>query len=178
MASKAIPLVIAGGGAIFLWSAIEGKSWSTVLRNIISGKTPQSAANVNAITAGAATLNDATTSTGSTGGPISSVGAVADSGSNEAILQATAAKFGWTGAQWTCLNNVEMAEAGYNLTATNPSSGAYGMAQFINGPSEYAEYGGNSNTASGQAVAMCNYIKQRYGTPCAAWAHEQAYNWY
>jgi hypothetical protein len=95
-----------------------------------------------------------------------------------AALQSAAAKAGWTGAQWTALENVEMREAGFSLTARNPSSGAYGMAQFINGPSEYAQYGGNSTTAAGQAVAMVNYIKQRYGNPEAAWAHEQAFNWY
>ncbi len=71
-----------------------------------------------------------------------------------------------------------MREAGFSLTAQNPTSGAYGMAQFINGPSEYAQYGGNSTTAAGQAVAMVNYIAQRYGTPAAAWAHEQAFGWY
>ena len=75
-----------------------------------------------------------------------------------AALQSAAAKKGWTGAQWQDLVNVEMREAGFNLTATNPSSGAYGMAQFINGPSEYYQYGGNPNTAAGQAVAMVNYI--------------------
>jgi hypothetical protein len=71
-----------------------------------------------------------------------------------------------------------MREAGFSTTAQNPSSGAYGMAQFINGPSEYALYGGNSTTAAGQAVGMVNYIKSRYGTPAAAWAHEQAFGWY
>jgi hypothetical protein len=95
-----------------------------------------------------------------------------------AALQSAAAKLGWTGAEWTALNNVEMREAGYNLTATNPSSGAYGMAQFINGPSEYYTYGGNPNTAAGQAVAMVNYDKSRYGDPEAAWAHEVAFGWY
>jgi hypothetical protein len=98
--------------------------------------------------------------------------------SSMAALQSAAAKAGWTGAQWTALFNVEMREAGFSTTAQNPSSGAYGMAQFINGPSEYALYGGNSTTAAGQAVAMVNYIKSRYGTPSAAWAHEQAFGWY
>lgn len=98
--------------------------------------------------------------------------------SAEAALQSAAAKKGWTGAEWTALFNVEEREAGFSLTATNPSSGAYGMAQFINGPSEYAQYGGNSSTAAGQAVAMVNYIAQRYGDPEAAWAHEQADGWY
>jgi hypothetical protein len=71
-----------------------------------------------------------------------------------------------------------MREAGYSLTAKNPSSGAYGMAQFINGASEYAQYGGNASTAAGQAKAMVAYIAQRYGTPEKAWAHEQSYGWY
>jgi hypothetical protein len=93
-------------------------------------------------------------------------------------LKSAAAKMGWTGAQWTALYDVEEREAGFSLTAQNPSSGAYGMAQFINGPSEYAQYGGNSTTAAGQATAMVNYIAQRYGNPEAAWAHELAYGWY
>jgi phage-related protein len=96
----------------------------------------------------------------------------------QALMQSMAASVGWTGAQWAALNNVEMREAGYNLNATNPSSGAYGLAQFINGPSEYAQYGGNVNTASGQITAMLRYIAQRYGSPSAAWAHEVNYGWY
>lgn len=98
--------------------------------------------------------------------------------SAEAALKSAAAQKGWTGAEWTALFNVEMREAGFSLTATNPSSGAYGMAQFINGPSEYYQYGGNPNTAAGQAVAMVNYIAQRYGDPIAAWNHELAFGWY
>jgi hypothetical protein len=94
------------------------------------------------------------------------------------MMRSMAAARGWTGAQWNALYDVEMAEAGFNMTAQNPGSGAYGLAQFINGPSEYAQYGGNSTTAAGQITAMLNYIAQRYGTPAAAWAHEAAYHWY
>lgn len=99
-------------------------------------------------------------------------------GSNEAIMRQLAAARGWTGSQWNALYAVEMREAGFSLTAQNPSSGAYGEAQFINGPSEYAQYGGNSTTAAGQATAMLNYIAQRYGSPEGAEAHEQAFGWY
>jgi hypothetical protein len=98
--------------------------------------------------------------------------------SAESALKSAAAKMGWTGNQWTALYDVEMREAGFNLNAKNPSSGAYGMAQFINGPSEYAQYGGNATTAAGQAIAMVNYIAQRYGNPANAWAHEESYGWY
>lgn len=96
----------------------------------------------------------------------------------QALMQSMAASVGWTGAEWTALDEVENREAGFNLTAQNPSSGAYGLAQFINGASEYASYGGNSTTAAGQITGMLNYIKQRYGDPEAAWAHELAYGWY
>jgi phage-related protein len=94
------------------------------------------------------------------------------------LMQQMAAKRGWTGGQWDALNSVEMREAGYKLNAQNASSGAYGLAQFINGPSEYASYGGNASTAAGQITGMLNYIAQRYGTPQAAWNHEVNFGWY
>jgi hypothetical protein len=95
-----------------------------------------------------------------------------------AMMKNLAAARGWTGAQWSALYDVENREAGFNMTAQNPTSGAYGLAQFINGPGEYAQYGGNSTTALGQVTAMLNYIAQRYGTPEGAWAHEQQFGWY
>lgn len=111
-----------------------------------------------------------------------SVPTVATAGSAGGIIATMmrnmAAARGWTGAQWNALYAVEAREAGFNMTARNPSSGAYGLAQFINGPSEYAQYGGNATTATGQITAMLNYIAQRYGTPAAAWAHEVNYGWY
>lgn len=107
-----------------------------------------------------------------------SVASAGIGGNIQALMQQMAAAKGWTGSQWAALNAVEMAEAGYSLTATNPGSGAYGLAQFINGPSEYAQYGGNANTAAGQITGMLNYIAQRYGTPAAAWQHEQQFHWY
>jgi hypothetical protein len=86
--------------------------------------------------------------------------------------------FPWSISEWPSFNYVEMREAGYNLTAQNPTSPAYGMAQFIQGPSEYYQWGGNPNTAGGQLTAMFNYIRTRYITPSAAAAHEAAFNWY
>lgn len=112
----------------------------------------------------------------SSAGGISMAGVVGSSG--YAALRSAAAKAGWNGQMWNALADVEMAEAGFNIHAQNPGSGAYGMAQFINGPSEYYQYGGNPFTAAGQAVGMVNYIKSRYGNPEAAWAHEQADHWY
>lgn len=110
--------------------------------------------------------------TAATGGVPANMGIVAT------MMRNMAAARGWTGPQWDALYAVENREAGFSMTATNPSSGAYGLAQFINGPSEYAQYGGNSTTATGQITGMLNYIAQRYGSPEAAWAHEVNFGWY
>jgi len=98
-------------------------------------------------------------------------------GSVMATMHAMANAAGW-GNQWGDLNYLEMREAGYNLRAVNPSSGAAGIAQFINGFGEYYQYGGNPNTAVGQITGFFNYIRQRYGNPSNAAAHERAFNWY
>ena len=85
---------------------------------------------------------------------------------------------GW-GGQWNAFNSLENREAGWNLSAVNPTSGAYGLAQFINGAGEYAQYGGSWLTAQGQLTGMLNYIGQRYPAgPNQAWQHEVADNWY
>lgn len=95
-----------------------------------------------------------------------------------AQLQLIGRAHGWSGQQISDWMSVIQAESNGTLTDTNPSSGAYGIAQFIQGPSEYYSYGGNPTTLIGQLTAMANYIAGRYGTPSAAWAHEQANHWY
>jgi hypothetical protein len=105
-------------------------------------------------------------------------GAVAgQAGSAQRYARSILGAYGWAG-QWGALNAVAMRESGWSLTARNPSSGAYGIAQFINGPSEYYQYGGNPGTVAGQVIAFFNYIRLRYGNPSAAWAHELNFGWY
>jgi hypothetical protein len=97
--------------------------------------------------------------TGSQGGANGRYGVLSGTaGQVQALMQQMAAARGWVAGLWNDLNAVEMAEAGYNLNAVNPTSGAYGIAQFINGASEYAQYGGNATTMAGQITAMLNYI--------------------
>jgi TP901 family phage tail tape measure protein len=98
-------------------------------------------------------------------------------GSIAALMHAMVSARGW-GAMWPAQYALEMAEAGFNMYARNPKSGAYGLAQGITGPSWYYGYGGNPNTAGGQITAMLNYEAQRYGNPANAWAHEQQFHWY
>lgn len=86
---------------------------------------------------------------------------------------------GWSKAQvddW--FNHLIPSESNGTVTDTNPSSGAYGIAQGITGPKWYAQYGGDSRTVGGQLTAMANYIALRYGNPSAAWSFHQQHNWY
>lgn len=90
-----------------------------------------------------------------------------------------AALVGWTGSLWTALNDLVMRESGWSMTATNPTSGAYGIAQGITGPSWYYQWpGGNPNTLFGQLTGLFDYIASRYGNPALAWAHETNVGWY
>ena len=93
---------------------------------------------------------------------------------NIALAEKMAAAVGWTGLQWSDLYYVIMAESGGSSTITNPSSGAAGIAQNIAGFGP----GYESGNAAQQIAWMISYIQGRYGTPEAAWAHEQADNWY
>lgn len=137
----------------------------------------------NATTNSSASVNTtaAISSGSSSSAPAANGGAANGIQANGAAIQQAVAGLmsSWSsGQQWSCLVNVINAESGGSLTAQNPSSSAYGIAQFINGPSEYATYGGNSTTVLGQMSAMINYIKQRYGTPCAAWSFHLANGYY
>jgi hypothetical protein len=95
---------------------------------------------------------------------------------NAAIVAAMATRvFGW-GSQLAQLNYVMMRESGYNNTAQNPTSTAYGMFQFLD--STWAAYGPKTSDPYLQGLYGLEYIKSRYGSPAAAAAHEAAFNWY
>jgi TP901 family phage tail tape measure protein len=86
----------------------------------------------------------------------------------------------WGMGQWSPFNSLEMQEAGWDPTAENPSSGAAGLAQALP-PSKYPPgawpYAG-PESAKLQLQWMMGYIKDRYGSPAGAWAHEQSAGWY
>lgn len=106
-------------------------------------------------------------------------GAVTGSHSaNVAVVQGVAAGYGWgSGVQWTDLVAVINRESGFNNTAQNPHSTAYGMFQFLD--STWGAYGATKTSdPHAQAVAGLRYISQRYGSPAGAYAHEQQFGWY
>jgi hypothetical protein len=80
--------------------------------------------------------------------------------------------------QMPCLDNLWTKESHWNPKATNASSGAYGIPQALPGD-KMAAYGSDWQTNPAPQIKWgLDYIKNRYGTPCAAWAHSQATNWY
>ena len=104
--------------------------------------------------------------------------AAAPSGSPQQIAQQMLGQYGWSAGQFSCLQPLWYHESGWSVTAQNPSSGAYGIPQALPA-SQMASAGPDWQTnAATQIKWGLNYIHDRYGSPCGAWAHEQADGWY
>lgn len=95
----------------------------------------------------------------------------------QAYAKALLGKYGWSN-QWEQFNALEMSEAGWNVTATNKSSGAYGLAQAL--PASKYNSAGKDWKTSGETQLrwMMDYIQDRYKSPAAAWSFHQKNNWY
>jgi len=150
----------------------------------------------------AASAVDASTSTSTTTGTnTSGAGAGGNTSANQQaaqqVISDNASQFnGWgSGSQWSCLQNLWNRESGWSTSATNPTSGAYGIAQSLHGTqggqggNEYNASdpeglttaqlaGANAGSAADQILWGLNYILSTYGSPCSAWAHEQSNGWY
>jgi len=88
------------------------------------------------------------------------------------------AAYGWGQDQFLCLAQLWTKESSWLTTATNAYSGAYGIAQALP-PGKYASAGSDWLTSYRTQVDWgLGYIKDRYGSPCAAWNHSVALNWY
>ncbi|WP_371097004.1 transglycosylase SLT domain-containing protein [Streptomyces sanglieri] len=92
--------------------------------------------------------------------------------------QATAKSMIGDAAQFQCFSNIVQHESGWNHTATNASSGAYGLVQALPG-SKMASAGADWKTnPSTQIKWGMDYMNSRYGSPCGAWSFWQANHWY
>jgi hypothetical protein len=102
----------------------------------------------------------------------------AASGSPQQIAAAMLASFGWSSGQFSCLDPLWAHESGWSVTAYNAGSGAYGIPQALPG-SKMASAGPDWQTDAATQIRWgLEYIKNTYGSPCAAWDHEQATGWY
>jgi hypothetical protein len=100
------------------------------------------------------------------------------SGSPQQIAEQMLSQFGWSSSQFSCLQPLWAHESGWNVYASNPSSGAYGIPQALPG-SRMASAGPDwQSDAATQIRWGLQYIQGTYGSPCAAWSHEEADGWY
>ncbi|MDA4890881.1 hypothetical protein PFZ55_28750 [Streptomyces sp. MS2A] len=98
-------------------------------------------------------------------------------GARAAAQQIAADEYGWGGDQFQCLSSLWQKESGWDYQAYNPS-GATGIPQSLPGD-KMASAGDDWETNAVTQIRWgLGYIQSVYGTPCAAWGHSQATNWY
>jgi outer membrane biosynthesis protein TonB len=86
--------------------------------------------------------------------------------------------YGWDDSEFTCLESLWNRESGWDYTAANKSSGAYGIPQSLPG-SKMASAGADWKTNPATQIAWgLKYIDGRYGSPCGAWQHSENKGWY
>lgn len=164
------------------WQAI-GNAGNTVII-----PTGTAAASVQAASGGA------TSTEGISGG--SGASATANQSTAKEVIKQNSQYSGWdTGSQWSCLVQLWNDESGWSATATNKSSGAFGIAQSLHGNkggqggNEYSSsdpqgltaaqlQGANAGNPADQIAWGLAYILSTYGDPCAALQHEQSESWY
>ncbi|GAA3274232.1 hypothetical protein [Paenarthrobacter aurescens] len=104
--------------------------------------------------------------------------AVDDPAAAKAYAASILGNYGWSAAEMTALNTLWEKESNWRTTATNASSGAYGIVQSLPAgkmASAGADWQTNYQT---QIKWGLNYIKERYGSPSAALGFHLANNWY
>ena len=87
-------------------------------------------------------------------------------------------EYGWSESDFNCVVYLWNKESGWNPTAYNKRSGAYGIPQALPATkmaSAGSDYMTNYKTQINWGLS---YIKSRYGTPTAAYNHSQTKGWY
>ncbi len=81
-------------------------------------------------------------------------------------------------AQFAAFDKIISHESGWDYTATNTSSGAYGLAQALPA-SKMASAGADWKTNPATQIKWgLDYMNDRYGSPVGAWNFWSANHWY
>ncbi|WP_329547935.1 lytic transglycosylase domain-containing protein [Streptomyces sp. NBC_01356] len=81
-------------------------------------------------------------------------------------------------AQFNAFSKIVEHESGWDVNATNSSSGAYGLVQALPG-SKMASAGSDWKTNPETQIKWgLNYMNDRYGSPVGAWNFWLANGWY
>jgi hypothetical protein len=143
-----------------------------------ASKTLSLVANPKPATSPAASSSFGSSSSGTGGGSDPLVNAPPpDPGTARSIGFNMLASFGFATSQWGCLDDLWNEESNWVYNAEN-ASGAYGIPQALPG-SKMASAGADWLTDPTTQIKWgLGYIQSTYGTPCGAWAHEEADGWY
>lgn len=99
-------------------------------------------------------------------------------GAKATARQMMSSQYGWGDGEFSCLNSLWTKESGWNYQAYNKNGGATGIPQALPG-SKMASAGSDWQTNAATQIAWgLSYIDRAYGSPCSAWGHSQASNWY
>jgi lytic transglycosylase catalytic len=112
------------------------------------------------------------------GGGYSGVGGPLPPETAKAAAKSMLPAYGWGEGQYQCLEIMWTRESNWNYAAENPSSGAYGIPQSLPANKMASVASDWHDNAVTQIKWGLGYIKERYGSPCQAWAWWQKYNWY
>lgn len=120
-----------------------------------------------------------TNSRGNAGDPDTSIsGRVTSTGNQIKDAFKSGLREAWRDGQpWTDTDWIITKESNWNPTATNPSSGAFGLPQFL-GATKDKYLPDSSPDPKVQGSAYDRYVGDRYQTPMGARAHWEANNWY
>ncbi|QCB95573.1 hypothetical protein E5206_00365 [Arthrobacter sp. PAMC25564] len=104
--------------------------------------------------------------------------AVDDPAGAQAYAAVQVGSYGWAPGEMQCLMKLWTRESDWRTTATNASSGAYGVVQAL--PAEkMASAGADYLTSYRTQINWgLTYVKTRYGSPCGALNFHYANNWY
>lgn len=115
-----------------------------------------------------------TTEVVGSGGSAAPSGPVAPASVAQAYAAGLVASRGWAASEFGCLVSLWNRESGWNAHAANPS-GAYGIPQALPGSKMGSGWQDDYRVQIRWGIG---YIAARYGSPCGAWAHSNAYGWY
>jgi hypothetical protein len=103
---------------------------------------------------------------------------LAASGTPQQIAEAMLSSYGWSTSQFSCLDSLWTRESNWDVTASNASSGAYGIPQALPGAKMASAGSDWATSATTQIKWGLTYIQGIYGSPCGAWSHEESSGWY
>jgi hypothetical protein len=185
--APAIAMMAAVAGAVGVWTAGTSAQPASQARPAVQShqEIPETARTTLPVQAGdhlrldaflaAATVSTRTASTSTASTRTASTSTVE---TPRQIALSLLGRFGWSRRQFPYLDRLWTHESSWHVHAENVYSGAYGIPQAAPGAKMSAAGPNWRGSARTQIRWGLRYIKGRYGSPAAAWAHEVATGWY